>query len=139
MQTLIFEGIATSGKSTVTNKLAEALSPRLSVRLATEDETHVPIMDARQGLHLQFFESLLTTMASKQPDLLILDRLYMTQAFRAKCDLSAYKGFEEFLLQYNPTTIFLKVSETEIPNRIHIATKHRNPSWAEYVQSRGQD
>jgi thymidylate kinase len=138
MQILIFEGIATSGKSTVTKQLVNTLSSNLNVRLASEDETHVPIMNERLKLHVDFFEDLIESLTSNQPDLLMIDRLYMTQAFRARCNLAAYEGIENLLTQFNPTTIFLKVSEADILERIQKATEYRNPDWAEYVKSKGQ-
>lgn len=139
MRTLIFEGIATSGKSTIVGELEKSLSAKLKVRVAREDETHVPIMNDRDGLHIEFFKDLLVTLSSASPDLIILDRLYMTQAFRAKCDIDDYKDLEEFLRQFNPLTIFLTINEKAISERIKKATEHREPEWAEYVKSRGQE
>jgi len=139
MRTLIFEGIATSGKSTVTKLLAENLPAHLNIRLASEDETHVPIMEHKEDTHLLFFKNLITKLVAEKPDILILDRLYMTQAFRAKCNLSPYKELESFLKQLNPITIFLKVDEKSIPTRIQKATEHRNPDWADYIKAKRQE
>lgn len=139
MKILIFEGIATSGKSTVVNKLVKALPKNLKVIEADEEVTHVPIMEQRKELHIDFFEDLIRKLTGGKPDVLIIDRLYMTQAFRAKCGLDAYKNLEEFLLPFNPTTIFLKVDEKAISERVQKATEQRNPEWAEYVKSRGEE
>jgi thymidylate kinase len=139
MQSFIFEGIATSGKSTIINGLAKTLHSNLSVSVAGEDETHIPIMNQRQELHIEFFKSLLKKLISNKPDLILIDRLYMTQAFRARCSLDVYKNLEEFLQQCNPMTVFLKIDEKVISERIQKATEHREPEWAEYVKSRGEE
>ena len=89
MKILIFEGIATSGKSTIIHGLRDALSPALHVAIAGESATHVPIMEQRVGLHTAFFRRLILSLAKTTPDVLLFDRLYLTQAFRAKVDLTA--------------------------------------------------
>jgi len=139
MQILIFEGIATSGKSTVIGNLEKALQPDKKVRVAYEDETHVPIMEARAELHLEFFKHLINKIVSEKADIAILDRLYMTQAYRAKSNLGPYKELEEYLGQHNARTIFLKVDEGGIAERIRKATLHRDPEWSEYVKTHGQE
>jgi thymidylate kinase len=139
MKTLIFEGIATSGKSTVVNKLVNGLPKSLKVVVADEEVTHVPIMEQRNELHIDFFENLITKLVSNKPDILLIDRLYMTQAFRAKCRPDEYKKLEHFLLEFNAITIFLKVDEKAISKRVQKATGHRNPEWAAYVKSRNEE
>lgn len=139
MKTLIFEGIATSGKSTLVKELVKALPESMKVIEASEELTHEPIMEQREELHIDFFKDLIRKLASSEPDLLIIDRFYMTQAYRAKCGLDVYKNLEELLLQFNPTTIFLKIDEQAIAERVQKATEHRNPEWAEYIKDRGEE
>lgn len=139
MVILILEGIATSGKSTVAELLVNSLSPKLDVKALGEDQTHVPIMDKKDGLHIDFFEKLLTEAISTNPDVLIVDRLYMTQAFRAKQDLTDYAPLEKLLLRYKPVTIFLRIDERQIAERIDQSTEHRNPEWREYISEKSQE
>ena len=134
MKVLIFEGIATSGKSTVTNLLKEALSEH-KVIIVSEDDTHIPIMKETSDKHIDFFKDLINRMSLKNPDILIFDRLYLTQAFRTKCDISDYAEVEELLDRYSASTIFLKVDENAIENRILKSSEHRGP---EYFESRGK-
>jgi thymidylate kinase len=133
MKVLIFEGIATSGKSTVTSSLQKAL-PGLKVVLAEESETHIPIMKESSSKHIGFFVNLISRLSSEKPDVLIFDRLYLTQAFRTKCDISDYSEIEELLNQYSASTIFFKVDENAIEDRILKASKHRG---SEFFKSRG--
>jgi thymidylate kinase len=96
-------------------------------------------MEVRNELHLEFFKDLIQRLVSGMPDTIILDRLYMTQAFRAKSDLGPYKELEEFLGMLGAITIFLKVDEGSIAERIRKATEHRDPEWSEYVKTHGQE
>src|SRR3990167_11115375 len=109
MKTIILEGIATSGKSSLIQHLKTALSDKLNIYVADEEETHVPIMKKPDELHLIFYEKLVDTLTNNRSDLLIIDRLYLTQAFRANTDLTAYLTIEDKLKAFDPIIIFLKV------------------------------
>ena len=99
MKILIFEGIATGGKSTIITKLKNALTGK-QVIVVGEPETHVPIMGKTSEKHIDFFRKLITKKISENPDILIFDRLYLTQAYRAKCELSEYSELENELKKY---------------------------------------
>src|SRR4051812_3252497 len=107
MKILIVEGIATSGKSTVINKLTEQLS-NYEVLVVSEAETHIPIMEQPAGIHIKHFEKLLNEKLTGNPDLIIFDRLYLTQAFRANVSLDAYKSIEDALSELDCLTVYLK-------------------------------
>lgn len=139
MKTLIFEGIATSGKSTITSQLIKSLKDEMTVELATEEQTHIPIMDKRNELNTLFFEDLINRLTLKHPDLLVFDRLYITQAYRAKSDLLEYESTEKALMPYSPHTIILKVDESAIANRIKVASEHREKEWLEYIETKGSN
>lgn len=139
MKILIFEGIATSGKSTITRHLVKSLKGELHIGLATEEQTHLPIMAQRSELNTLFFEGLINELILKHPDLLIFDRLYITQAYRAKSGLTEYSTIEDILLPYLPHTIILKVDEDAIPERIKVASEHREKEWLEYLKTKGNN
>lgn len=138
MKILIFEGIATSGKSTVISDLANKLSTKLNVSVAEEDKTHIPIMKESEELHIKFFDKLINLLVSENPDVLLIDRLYITQAVRANTDISQYEVIENKLLDYDTTTIFLKLQEDTIETRVQIASKHRDSHWGEYIKTKGK-
>lgn len=137
MKTIIFEGIATSGKSSLIQQLKAKLASRLDVYVAGEAETHVPIMKESEQLHVGFYKELLNRVIGIGPDLLIFDRLYLTQAFRAKTTLAAYGEIEDELKSLNTTTIFLKVEPSKIEERVQQAINHREAEWGEYVATKG--
>lgn len=137
MQTIIVEGIATSGKSSLIRQLKAKLADKLDICVADESETHIPIMKESDQLHIGFYEELIDRLVRDSPDLLILDRLYLTQAFRAKSSLAAYADIEDRLSSVNAMTIFLKIEPAKIEERIQKAVAHREPEWGEYVSTKG--
>jgi thymidylate kinase len=138
MRLLILEGIATSGKSTVIGSITEKMQG-LTVRIAGEPETHIPIMKQTDESHIEFFEKLIERLISGKPDLIIFDRLYLTQAFRAGISLKQYSNLENTLASLDTLTVFLKVDEDAIAQRIAKAAEHRDPSWGEYIKTKGDD
>lgn len=91
MKILIIEGIATSGKSSLIEKLSELLSDK-QLAVFGEPNTHIPIMDNPEGLHIEFFKSLIADAVKTNADLIIFDRFHYTQAFRAKIDIAKYRN-----------------------------------------------
>ena len=136
MHVLIIEGIATSGKSTIIELLQTKLSNK-RIKVYGEPDTHIPIMKQPTELHLDFFKALVNTALSSQPDIIVFDRLYLTQAFRAKADISKYEDIENVLLQHQTLTAFLKVNEKTIAKRVQAAAEHREQSWGEYIKTKG--
>ena len=136
MKILVLEGIATSGKSTITDMIKEQLVG-LSVLVATEEETHIPIMKQTSELQIAFFEDLIKKLVVEKPGLIIFDRLYLTQAFRAGARLTEYSAIENLLSQYDILAVFLKVDEQAIAERVAKAAEHRDPSWGEYIKTKG--
>jgi thymidylate kinase len=136
MKLLIIEGIATSGKSTIIELLCKKLSDK-QVKVYGEPDTHVPIMELPAELHLAFFKSLLNEALNRQVELIIFDRFYLTQAFRAKVDLTAYKAIEEKLMPFDSLTVFLKVEPAKIKERVQKAIGHREAEWGQYVATKG--
>lgn len=137
MKALILEGIATSGKSAITERIVKQLSGKMTVEVAAEEQTHEPIMEERNDLHIQFFQDLISQMVHKKPDLLIFDRLYITQAYRAHSDLTPYAPLEDMLLPYSPHTIILKVAEDTIADRIKASAEQRGKQWQDFWKTKG--
>jgi tRNA uridine 5-carbamoylmethylation protein Kti12 len=105
MKILILEGIPTSGKSTITNNIKERLVG-LPVRIAAEAETHEPVMEQTKELHISFFRDLIKRLVDEKPQLIIFDRLYLTQASRAVVTMHEYSTVESLLSRYGTLTVF---------------------------------
>jgi thymidylate kinase len=137
MHTIIFEGIATSGKSTLIGLLTEHFRKTCKTSVFTEEQTHEPIMKDMASANVPFFESLLAKI-DKDNDVVIFDRLYLTQAFRAGADLGAYARIEKELQLYSPLTVYLKVDEATVAERVVKAAEHRRASWGDYIKTKGK-
>lgn len=94
-------------------------------------------MDKPSGLHITFFQSLISKAVETGAELVIFDRLYLTQAFRADASIDDYRSIEDSLSQYHTLTAFLKVDEDAIAKRVRLATLHREESWGKYVKTKG--
>jgi thymidylate kinase len=134
MNVIIFEGIATSGKST----LIKLLQDSYRTQVFSEEQTHEPIMKDTKNSNVAFFELLLAKF-DKDSDLVICDRFYLTQAFRIKSDLNIYNQVEKELQAYLATTVFLKVDESAIAERVAKAAEHRRATWGDYIKTRGKN
>ena len=141
MKILIFEGIATSGKTVIIDRLIKAL-PRTRIKVIDESKSHLPINTKLNNTHIDFFKKLVTKAVDEalkdQDSLLVFDRLYLTQAFRAKAKINDYAKIEEILLPFSPITVLLKVDEDLIGTRVVRAIEHRDPKWGEYVRAKGK-
>lgn len=94
-------------------------------------------MEKTDELHIDFYLDLINRLTHSNPDLLIIDRLYLTQAFRVKTALKSYKEVEEALIPYNSLTVFLSLKQTTIQDRIDKAIQHRDSEWESYLASKG--
>jgi thymidylate kinase len=136
MYIYIFEGIATSGKSSVIAALKERLADK-KVVVFGEADTHIPIKDDRKELHLQFFSDLVNRALGANADVVLFDRLYMTQAFRAGANMADYADIEQRLQARGAETILLEVDVDSIAERLGTAMEHRDPAWRAYLDGKG--
>lgn len=137
MKILIIEGIATSGKSSLIEEISSLIG-KDKVKVYGERETHIPIMDKTDDLHIEFFKSLLEDAAKSNAELTIFDRFHFTQAFRAKASVVKYLEIEDLLARQATLVVYLHVDENAIANRVKHAAKHREESWGEYVKTKGK-
>lgn len=139
MQTLILEGIATSGKSTIIDMLEGTLSKNMVVRVIPEAESIMVIVDNKsKEVSLAHLKTLLPKAYQELCDVVIFDRFYLTHIFRTDSTLQDYKEIEDSLKSYSPITIYLKVNEALIAGRIEKASKHRDAEWNAYISTKGQ-
>ena len=143
MKILIIEGIVTSGKSSLIEKLSELLSDK-QLAVFGEPNTHIPIMDNPNGLHVEFFKSLIADAVEVNADLTIFDRFHLTQAFRAKVSIGEYSEIEDLLAKQKTLVVYLRVDESAIADRIRLTAERRDKDpaehfqWGEYFKTKGK-
>ena len=140
MKILILEGIATSGKTSVKNKLADAFVEKgINFSIIEEDETLMPILhntDKQVGIDL--LKKVIDNALKAEKDFIIFDRLFFTHIFRTNSTLEDFQEIED-MLGGQSLLAFLKIDEAAIPERVKNARGHRGKEWDEYVSKKGSD
>jgi|TARA_B100001971_G_C18095904_1_gene486077 thymidylate kinase len=137
MKILILEGIATSGKTTIKNKLEKYFDKKdLKYLVVEEDETLMPILhNTTKRLAIAHLKKVIEKALAQKKDILIFDRLYFTHIFRTKSSINDFKKIEN-LLKRSSLLIFLKIDKKKIGKRIS-DTMNKRPKWADYVCKKG--
>lgn len=143
MKILIIEGIPTSGKSSLIENISKLLNEN-QVVVFGEPKTHEPIMDKPEGLHIDFFKSLLKDAISSNAGLVIFDRLHFTQAYRARVGIEKYSEIEDLLAKQKTLVVYLQVDDSAIADRIKLTAERRDKDpaehfrWGEYFKTKGE-
>ena len=53
--------------------------------------------------------------------------------------IGKYSELENILSKYDALTVFLKVDESHIADRVTTAAEHRDPTWREYINTKGSN
>lgn len=140
MKIIILEGMATSGKSTITKSLYKKLSAQgKRVRAVTEAETLMPILhDTSLGVNLRQCEDLLAKYSATDCDYLIFDRFYFTHIFRSQAEAATFNEVLAELMGQDTLAVLLTIPESQIEHRIFSSTAHRDPSWEDFIMKKGE-
>lgn len=140
MKIIILEGIATSGKTSVKNKLTELFVEKgISFAVIEENQTLMPILDNKdRQVSIDLLKKVIGEALKEEKDYLIFDRLFFTHIFRTNSSVEEFREIEK-MIQAQTLLVFLKIDESEIPERINKAREHREKSWGEYIAKKGND
>lgn len=140
MKIIILEGIATSGKTSVKNKLAEAFVEKgINFSIIEEDETLMPILNnTNRQTSINLLKNVIGEALKEEKDFIIFDRLFFTHIFRTNSLIEDFREIEK-MIQDRSVLVFLKIDESKIPERITYAREHREKSWNEYVSKKGNN
>ena len=83
MKIIILEGIATSGKTSVKNRLAEAFAEKgLNFSIIEEDETLMPILhNTDKQVSIDLLKKVIGNALKEKKDFVIFDRLFFYSHF----------------------------------------------------------
>lgn len=137
---IIFEGIATSGKSTVIKYLSQLLDKsNRTFTIVGEDITLMPILNnTEKVVSLNLLKRAINNTIQKGKDLIIFDRLFFTHIFRTNSEYREFREIED-MIQSSALLVFLKIDEEKIPTRIEYARQHRDKAWEDYIRTKGSD
>lgn len=140
MKAIILEGIATSGKTSVKNKLAEILTAKKEdFLIINEEESLLPILDnTDRKISIDLLKKIISKALASDKKIVIFDRLFFTHIFKTSSSVKDFKEIEDMLVGCS-FLAFLKIDESKIPERIELARQHRDKDWIEYVNKKGSD
>lgn len=140
MKIIILEGIATSGKTSVKNKLADAFVEKgINFSIIEEDETLMPILhNSDKQVSIDLLKIVIGNALKAEKEFIIFDRLFFTHIFRTKSSIEDFREIEN-LIKDQSFLVFLKIDEAKISERVMHARQHRDKSWNEYVSKKGSD
>ena len=140
MKIIILEGIATSGKSSIKDKLAKAfVEKEINFSIIEEDETLMPILNnTDRQTSINLLKNVISKALKKKKDFIIFDRLFFTHIFRTNSSIDDFRNIEK-IINDQALLVLLKIDESKIPERITHAREHREKSWNEYVGKKGNN
>lgn len=130
---VIFEGIASSGKTTLERVLNDRIKDSI---LITEGKTLMPIFEEKDSrVAADRLLSVLDEMDGEVADTVIIDRLHLTQAFRTRSPVSCFQSIEQRLLATaHPFLVLLSIQEEAILARIKETDVYRAGTWIKKKQ-----
>ncbi|MEK7650825.1 MAG: hypothetical protein AAB364_03090 [Patescibacteria group bacterium] len=123
----IFEGIASSGKTTLEKMLLDRLP---NSTLIDETETLMPLIDNRDVTQsISYLNKILERIETLEQTNIILDRFHFTHAFRTHSTLTSFQEIERRLKKHSTLVVLLTISEKQISERIKETIERRGDSW----------
>ena len=105
MKLIIFEGIASSGKTTLERMLVDRLP---NSKIVTEGDTLMPLIENRDpAVAIDHLRKLLVEFQKETAEYLIIDRFHLTHAFRAHTSLKEFSVIEDGLCELGEVLIVL--------------------------------
>ena len=139
MKLINFEGIATTGKSTVETELEKICEREgYSFKLYHEDDTVIPLMGEKTvSSSVAHLKKIIEQIKMDTTDVVVLDRFFLTHLKRTKGGLDEYAHFLEQFTALHPTIIFLHIAEGAIKPRLEDAVARRHQRFADFINERG--
>lgn len=138
MKIIIFEGIASSGKTTIEKLLAQTLP---NSKVLTEGETLMPLIENRDPeIAVNHLNQFLERFREEKAEYLIIDRFHFTHVFRTKSDFHIFSDFETNLQKVGDVlVVLLTVNPAYIKERIEETILYRKDNWKKGVQGSAEE
>lgn len=127
MRMIIFEGIASSGKTTLARLLKQHLVNAESV---SENDTLMTIFDNRDPyIALDHLQGVFDRDVKNKSHVVIIDRFHLTHAFRTVQKLDFFEHLEDRLAEHGAFLVLLTIRPEKIEERIIETTEIRKDGW----------
>lgn len=125
---ILFEGIASSGKTTLERMLNQKIEGSV---LVTEGKTLMPIFEEKDPRAVaEHLFNVLEEIREERAETVIVDRFHLTQTFRACLPLAEFHALEKQLCEIaHSLLVLLSIREEAILNRIKETDEHRAGNW----------
>lgn len=135
---IIFEGIASSGKTTLEHMLHEWMK---GSTIISEARTLMPIVENKESRRaIAHLSMVLDDVDRQSGDACIVDRFHFTHAFRTGSPLSTFHAIEERIAKcFTPLVVFLRMNDAAVPDRIKETMKFRGSSWSKGKQGTDEE
>lgn len=132
-QFILFEGIASSGKTTLERMLQERLDGSIII---SEGQTLMPLIENKEPEKaIEHLNGVLDGIEKQTEKVFIVDRFHLTHAFRTGASLSSFSEIEQRIGEkYKSLVVLLKIDEEAISDRIKETVILRGSSWAKGKQ-----
>jgi thymidylate kinase len=139
MKTIVIEGLSTSGKTTIANKVASLCEGKnLDCRIIDENTTLMPILQNRDPkVSSDHILSILKQAYSENHDLVIFDRLHLTSIAITDSSIDDFDEIEDILKKHETILVFLEIDEDKIESRIFDSLEYRGEWWREHLAKKG--
>jgi thymidylate kinase len=135
MKILIFEGIATSGKTTVISLLSQQLkNNHFSYKLITEEES---LLRENTNNFAETLSAIIIEVEAKSLDVILFDRFYLSHAFRNHLTAKEIVNIESRLAKHDTKIVFLTIEPSKILSRIENSMELRGTVWSKHVCAKG--
>jgi hypothetical protein len=79
---------------------------------------------------VEYLKNVIENIKKISTSYIIVERLFITHAFRTNSKLNIFSGLENEVLNcFDPITILLRMQDDYISNRIELADKQRGATW----------
>lgn len=139
MKIIILEGVATSGKTTLLNKLGQYFQAHgIKYKTVSEEATLMPILENEdKNVSLDLLQGILAEELRGEAEYLIFDRLYFTHVLKTGSTLADFMAVKRVLKEHDCLLVLLTLKEEVIGPRVAASMEHRDASWREFVERKG--
>lgn len=139
MKTIVIEGLSTSGKTTIANKIAKLCGERkIDCKIIDENTTLMPILQNRDPkVSSDHILGILKKAYSECHDLVIFDRLHLTSIAITDSSIDDFDEIENILKEHETMLVFLEIDEDKIESRIFNSIEYRGEWWREHLAKKG--
>lgn len=130
---ILFEGIASSGKTTLEKLLA---NEKKNSKILSEGETLMPIIDNKtEDVARTHLQKQIEAITNASEEYVIVDRFHLTHAFRTQSQLATFSEIESQLQEAGSVLlVLLTINPERIRERIEETIERRKDGWKKGAQ-----